>query len=73
MTYYDYIQDEDDLDIYMQGIRTERPTLIEVRVPKHIVGVIIGSGGSQIKDIQKKSNTSIIFDRKCKYFCGHIW
>lgn len=73
MTYCDYIQDEDDLDIHMQRIRTSRSTCIEVKVPKACVGVVIGRGGSTIKEIQEKSKTRIIFQRECKYFCGHIW
>ena len=73
MTYCDCIQDEDDLDIHMQRIRTSRPTFIEVKVPQDYVGAVIGRGGSTIKDIQEKSNTRTIFKRQCKYFCGHIW
>jgi polyribonucleotide nucleotidyltransferase len=73
VTYCDYIQDEDGLDFHVQRIRTSRPTFIEVKVPHDYVGAIIGRGGSTIKDIQEKSNTRIIFKRKRKYFCGHIW
>jgi tudor domain-containing protein 2 len=60
------MQDEDDLDNCRQRIVTARPTFIEVRVPQNCVGAIIGRGGSNIKDIQERTGTRIIFKRKCK-------
>jgi polyribonucleotide nucleotidyltransferase len=73
VTYCDCIQDDDDLDVHMQRIRTSRPTFIEVKIPKECVGVVIGRGGSSIRDIEEKTNTRIIFKDECKYFCGHKW
>lgn len=54
-------KDDDDLDVHMQRIRTSRPTFIEVKIPKECVGVVIGRGGSSIRDIEEKTNTRIIF------------
>jgi len=73
MTYCDYMQDEDDLDIHVQSMKTSRPTFIEVKIPQNCVGAVIGRGGSNIKDIQERSSTRITIKRECKYFCGHIW
>jgi transcription antitermination factor NusA-like protein len=67
------MQDEDDLNIRMQRIITSRPTFIEVKVSQKFVGAIIGHGGSNIKDLQEITNTTITFKRECKYFCEHIW
>jgi polyribonucleotide nucleotidyltransferase len=63
-------QDEDDFSAHMQRVRTSRPVVIEVKIPKDCVGVVIGRGGSSVKDIQEKTDTRIIFKDECKHFCG---
>jgi polyribonucleotide nucleotidyltransferase len=62
-------QDEDDFSAHMQRVRTSRPTVIEVKIPKGCVGVIIGRGGSCVKDIQEKTDTRIMFKDECTYCC----
>jgi hypothetical protein len=62
-------QDEDDFSAYMQRVRTSRPAVIEVKIPKDCVGVVIGRGGSSVKEIQEKTDTRIIFKDECKHFC----
>lgn len=54
-------KDEDDFSAHMQRVRTSRPIVIEVKIPKDCVGVVIGRGGSSVKDIQEKTDTRIIF------------
>nr|CAD7573612.1 unnamed protein product [Timema californicum] len=52
---------DEDLDEKYLAIKTSRPALIEVHIPKDCVGVIIGRGGSNIKSIQDQTNTKIYF------------
>lgn len=50
--------DEDDFD----GIvRTPNHKIVEIRVPKEMVRLLIGRNGKNIKMIQEKSNTKINF------------
>jgi polyribonucleotide nucleotidyltransferase len=62
-------QDEDDFSAPMQRVRALRPTVIEVKIPKGCVGVIIGRGGSCVKDIQDKTDTRITFKDEGKHCC----
>jgi polyribonucleotide nucleotidyltransferase len=66
-------QDEDDFGAPMQRVRTSRPAVIEVKIPKDCVGVVIGRSGSSVKDIQEKTDTRIIFKDECKYFRRYRW
>jgi polyribonucleotide nucleotidyltransferase len=55
----------------MQRVRTLQPVVIEVKIPKGYVGVVIGRGGSCVKDIQEKTDTRIRFKDDCKHFWSH--
>nr|CAD7405432.1 unnamed protein product [Timema cristinae] len=55
------ITNDEDLDEKYLAIKTSRPALIEVQIPRDCVGVIIGRGGSNIKSIQEQTNTKIYF------------
>jgi polyribonucleotide nucleotidyltransferase len=55
----------------MQRVRTSRPAIIEVKISKECVGIVIGRGGSTIKDIQEKTDTRISFKDECKHFYEH--
>nr|CAD7460149.1 unnamed protein product [Timema tahoe] len=55
------IANDEDLDEKYLAIKTSRPALIEVQIPRDCVGVIIGRGGSNIKSIQDQTNTKIHF------------
>ncbi|XP_039299293.1 tudor and KH domain-containing protein homolog [Nilaparvata lugens] len=57
--YYLYKQDENEYDEY---VRTTRCTTREVKIPKDTIGVVIGRAGSNIKEIESKSNTRIRFN-----------
>ncbi|KAK7861624.1 hypothetical protein R5R35_010127 [Gryllus longicercus] len=54
-------KDEDDVEELVQRIKTSRSATIEVKIPKDCVGVVIGRGGANIKEIQDKSETKINF------------
>lgn len=73
MTHCDYIQDEDEMDTHVQRVKTSRPTYSEMKVLRDHVGGVIGRGGSTVKEIEAKTNTSITLKNDCKYLCGHIW
>lgn len=42
-------------------LKTSRCTVIEVKIPKESIGIVIGRQGSSIKEIQAKSDTKINF------------
>ncbi|KAG8263013.1 hypothetical protein J6590_041784 [Homalodisca vitripennis] len=54
-------KEEDDLHETLQDVKTSRVKLIEMKIPNSVVGVVIGRGGSNIKDIQQKTETRINF------------
>uniref|UniRef100_A0A1B6FKZ6 Tudor domain-containing protein n=1 Tax=Cuerna arida TaxID=1464854 RepID=A0A1B6FKZ6_9HEMI len=54
-------KEEDDLHETLQDVKTSRVKLIEMKIPKSVVGVVIGRGGSNIKEIQQKTETRINF------------
>lgn len=60
-------QEEDDLQNSLQDIKTSRIKVIEMKIPKSVVGVVIGRAGSNIKDIQEKTDTRIHFKDKGKF------
>lgn len=55
------IQEEDDLHDTLQDVKTSRMKTIEMKIPNSVVGVVIGRGGSNIKEIQEKTDTRINF------------
>jgi predicted PilT family ATPase len=57
----------------VERVKTSRPAFIEVKIPKECVGIVIGRGGSSIKDIQEKTDTKIHFKDECKYLHRPVW
>lgn len=55
------IQEEDDLHDSLQDVKTSRMKTIEMKIPNSVVGVVIGRAGSNIKEIQEKTDTRINF------------
>lgn len=55
------IQEEDDLHDTLQDVKTSRMKTIEMKIPNSVVGVVIGRAGSNIKEIQEKTDTRINF------------
>ncbi|RZF47176.1 hypothetical protein LSTR_LSTR004885 [Laodelphax striatellus] len=58
--YYLYKKEEDEYDDDVK-VRTSRSRTLEVKIPKDTVGVLIGRAGSNIKEIETKSDTRIKF------------
>ncbi|XP_054268565.1 tudor and KH domain-containing protein homolog [Macrosteles quadrilineatus] len=54
-------KEDEDLQDTLQDVRTSRVKVIEMKIPKSVVGVVIGRGGSNVKDIQEKTDTRIYF------------
>ena len=60
---YALLKDQ-DLSLTAGGGRSHeisRPSCIEVKIPASEAGVVIGRGGENIRDIQRKTNTKIHF------------
>lgn len=49
------------MDDPVHGVKTSRATVLEMKIPKNNVGVVIGRAGSNIKEIEQKSDTKINF------------
>jgi transcription antitermination factor NusA-like protein len=47
--------------LFFRNHTSSRPVAIEVRIPADQVGAIIGRGGENIKEIQRKTKTRIDF------------
>uniref|UniRef100_A0A1B6LIZ4 Tudor domain-containing protein n=1 Tax=Graphocephala atropunctata TaxID=36148 RepID=A0A1B6LIZ4_9HEMI len=54
-------KEEDDLHETLEDVKTSRMKIIEMKIPKATVGVVIGRGGSNIKEIQQETDTRIHF------------
>lgn len=51
----------------LQDVKTSRMKTIEMKIPNSVVGVVIGRAGSNIKEIQEKTDTRINFKDNGKY------
>ena len=60
-----FVIDEDEV-ISRRDVMTSRQTVIEVKVPRDAVGVVIGPQGSNIKEV------SLMSICKCMNVCMHI-
>lgn len=62
LVYLLYHKDEEEKEVEeCLKLKTSRSTVIEVKIPKESVGIVIGRGGNTIKEIQSKSDTKINF------------
>jgi len=58
---YLLLRKEDDWEDEVQGGVTSRQVAIDVKIPKDSVGIVIGRQGSNIREIQAKTDTRINF------------
>jgi len=58
---YLLLRKEDDWEEEVQGGVTSRQVAIDVKIPKDSVGIVIGRQGSNIREIQGKTDTRINF------------
>ncbi|XP_026321288.1 tudor and KH domain-containing protein homolog isoform X2 [Hyposmocoma kahamanoa] len=64
VVYYVFKKDEeDDTSSKKKSVKTSRINVIEINVPKSIVPALIGRSGSNVKDIEKKTNVMIHFKK----------
>uniref|UniRef100_A0A1B6D308 Tudor domain-containing protein n=2 Tax=Clastoptera arizonana TaxID=38151 RepID=A0A1B6D308_9HEMI len=56
-----YKKEDDDLAETIETVKTGKYTVREIKIPKSNVGVIIGRGGSKIKEIQAETGAKINF------------
>jgi len=55
-------KEEEDLQDTLQDVKTSRIKTIEMKIPINSVGLLIGRGGSNIKELQQKTDTRICFN-----------
>lgn len=61
LVYLLYHKDEEKETEECLKLKTSRSTVIEVKIPKESIGIVIGRGGNNIKEIQAISDTKINF------------
>ncbi len=53
---------EETIDQPQSDLKPHAPRIEQIRIPKDMIGAIIGPGGKIIQDIQSKSNTTIVVE-----------
>lgn len=59
---YLLLKPEEEYEVKRNKVETTKQTTVRVKVPKDVVGGVIGRQGANIKQIQEKTNTKINFD-----------
>lgn len=61
---YLLLKQEEEYDVNRKKVETVKHNVVRVRVPKEVVGAVIGRQGRNIKSIQEKTNTRINFEQQ---------
>lgn len=63
---YLLLKQEEEYEVKRNKVETTKHTTVRVKVPKDVVGGVIGRQGANIKHIQEKTNTKISFDQRAE-------